>query len=909
MEPTPEANAAYLGPRADTTAYPGGIGSAAPGEQNTGPVVPLGERPWMDVGLTPTERAALLLAAMTLDEKLRIVAGAGAGSRWDIQGVPRLGIPGGDNIDSGLGLRLFELKTTGFPCGLSLGSSFSPEACRAQGRAVGNEAFLTGHNHLLGPTIDIARNPHHGRLFENFGEDPLLTKRLGSANIMGIEENPVVAVVKHYVSNTQETQRTTVDEHIDERALREIYVPPFEGAVDAGAGAIMGSLNKVNSEYVSQSRALLADVLKGDLGFQGFVQTDFNSLSAGDTVTAALSGIDLDLPDGAVFGMGGSKLKAAIESGQVSVEQLDSMVTRVLTTYFSHALFDEPAPGIFVADYTRQELPIDVTRANDALAFELGCTGAVLLKNSGLLPLSPDRVRSIAVIGADAGFYIQGGGSSFVPNPTTTTSYLDGIARRSGATVTWVPGTDASSFGDMVGGPAPIPSSVLIPEHRWNPTDCGLHAEFFLDGVIGENPDHVRLDKQVNAAIGLLGHFSGVVQTPLYPLEIGGIPAVHGYAAKWTGDLVPPTTGRYTLTVTHWGSARLVLDGREIIAKTAGPEMNTTTSVDVDLTADTPASLELDYWFDEPTSWAGHVGAQFKLGWIPPLRALSPAMQEAADAAARSDVAIVVVRDVNNESADRGSLTLPQDQDRLISAVASANPNTIVIGATGSPYPMPWIDHVAAVLQTWYAGQQQGAVAASILYGDVNPSGRLPISFPRADEQQPINSATQWPGIGGVDCIVQHTEGIYVGYRGYDRFGHRPLFPFGFGLSYTTFEYSGLHVENPVLLDNGDDRVGSVQVAVRNTGRVAGTETVQVYAGELPTHIDTPSRQLIGWARVSLNPAETKTVSVPIDIARDHALSYWDADSHGWVTPRGDVAISVGGSAMDPRLEGTITIE
>jgi beta-glucosidase len=869
-------------------------------------------QPWMNTKLPAAQRAKLLVAQMTLDEKITMVAGAGAGGRYDIQPIPRLGIPGGDNIDSGIGVRLSSLNTTSFPSGLSLASSYSGDATRAQGAAVGNEAFLTGQNQLLGPTIDIARNPYEGRDFENFGEDPLLTRVLGGDNISGIQSNPVIAVVKHYVSNTQETHRTTVDEEVSQRALHEIYLPPFEGAIGAGAGGIMCSLNKVNGDYVCQNQDLLTNLLKGQLGFKGFVQTDYNSLGSGggDTVKAANAGLDVDLPDGVVFGHG--QLKAAIQAGTVPMSRLDDMVLRLLTAYFSQGLFDHPAPGISDPNYVRQPLPQNVVTADDNLALQLGQQGSVLLKNNGILPLSSSKVRSIAVIGGDANWNIQGGGSSSVPNPTHLTTYLAGIQQRSGAKVEYVPGTDPSSWGDMVGGPAPIPSSVLTPAGG-SAGQTGLRGDFFLNGTIGGTPDYTQVDKEVNATFGLVGNLTGIVQTPNYPLNIGGVGA-HGWAGKWTGTLTPPTTGTYTLSTTHWGSARLVVDGKEIIPKTAGPNMNTVTSAQVNLQAGKPVSVEMDYWLDEPTAWSGHGGAQVRLGWVPPTGTLSPDMQKAVDAAKRSDVAIVVVRDVNSESADRGTLTLPQDQNRLIEAVAKANPRTIVIGATGGPYPMPWIKDVGAVLQTWYAGQEQGKVAASILYGDVNPGGKLPISFPLSDSQQPINTVQQWPG---VNDVATHTEGIYVGYRGYDKFGFTPQFPFGYGLSYTTFSLSKLKIKDPNTRGwggygngngNGNGKPGSVEVRVTNTGTKVGTQTVQVYEGHLPTRVDTPSRQLIGWAKVTLAPGQTKTVSVSVDVTNDHALSYWDVTANRWVTPKGTVPIYVGNSETDTQLAGSMTV-
>ena len=334
-----------------------------------------------------------------------------------------------------------------------------------------------------------------------------------------------------------------------------------------------------------------------------------------------------------------------------------------------------------------------------------------------------------------------------------------------------------------------------------------------------------------------------------------------------------------------------------------------TQEVTVDLTAGQPAAVRVEYVTDAPDQFHGGMndqsGAMLRLGWTPPEEALSPAIREAVDLAATSSVAVVVARDYTGEAADRGSLTLPQDQDRLIAEVAKVNPNTIVVLATSGPVTMPWIDEVPAVMEAWYTGQGQGTALAGILYGDINPSGKLPVTFPASDAQAvEVGVPNPFGLTGQVSPLVSYDEGVFIGYRAYATQNATPLFPFGHGLSYTTFDY--LNIDVPAAAAAGAEGPdATVSVQVRNTGARAGEETVQVYVGQLPGAVPTPARQLAGYGSLTLTPGATGSVDVALD---PRSLQYWDVTADAWVTPSGDVPLYVGSSVEDSQLAGSITL-
>jgi len=851
----------------------------------------------MNTSLSPHERANLLLAQMTLDEKIEMVHGElPAPYGFYNAPIPRPGIPALTMADGPAGIRVArqdvnEGKATALPAPIGLAATWDLTAAKQYGDLLGHEAWATGHNVVLGPQLDIARVPVFGRLFEALGEDPRLAGEMAVRYIQGIQGHPVVATAKHYQMNTQEENRFEADAQLDERTLQEIYTPAFEAAVkDGQVGSVMGAFNKVNGIYSCENRHLLIDILKQQLGFQGWVMSDYEA--AHSTVETANAGLDQEMPNGIFFS---DRLREATQMGQVSVTTLDDKVHRILRTMFAFGLFDQPV----------QITPLPV-QEHGKLAREIAGKGVVLLKNAdGLLPLAQPEVRSVAVIGADADNNIAGGGSSVV-QPTYFVSILEGIRRRAGegVRVEYAEGTDPASAAALLPGPPPVPSSILTPTDS-GPEAHGLHAEYWTNTRFEGAPMLVRIDRQVDLNLGFFNYSIFNTSSLTTPPEL-----TNAISVRWTGDITMPATGNYTLSLTHLGMARLYLDG-QLLIEDPGITLETR-SVTMYLAAGQSHALRIEYAADRPeqhtpllgeASPSGMIGAKVRLGWQHPADAIPPAMQEAAVLARLSDVAVVVVRDYRNEHADLPGLILSNEQDLLIQVVATANPRTIVVLATGGPALMPWLDQVPAVLESWYGGQEQGNALAGILFGDVTPSGKLPVTFPRSDHETPVSSPEQYAGRDGF--VASYSEGLGVGYRGYDQFGIEPLFPFGYGLSYTSFAYAQLRVE-PQTTDG--TRPIQVCFTVSNTGNRVGAEVAQIYLG-LPASTSEPPRRLVGWAKVELEPGETEEITVAIDPnATAHPLSYWEVNKNGWETASGDYQVYVGASSRDIRLTDTVRI-
>jgi len=482
---------------------------------------------------------------------------------------------------------------------------------------------------------------------------------------------------------------------------------------------------------------------------------------------------------------------------------------------------------------------------------------------------------------------------------------LEGIRRRvgEGVRVQYAEGVDPGSAVDLLPGPPLVPSSVLTPASSSSEVH-GLHAEYWTNTRFEGEPELVRTDRQVALNLGFFNYTIFNASSLKTPEEFN-----NAISVRWTGSLTAPVTGEYTLSLTHLGTARLYLDGRLLIDD-PGITLETQ-SVTLHLVADQPHALRIDYAADRPeqytpvpgeVSTSGLIGSKVRLGWEHPADMVPPAMQEAAALAARSDVAVVVVRDYRNEHADLPSLTLSNEQDLLVQTLVAANPRTIVVLATGGPVLLPWIDQVPAVLASWYGGQEQGNALADVLFGDVNPSGKLPVTFPRSEQETPVSSPEQY---SRTENVAHFSEGLAVGYRGYDQLGIEPLFPFGYGLSYTSFAYDQLQVE-PETTDG--TRPIRVSFMVTNTGACAGAEVAQVYLG-LPASTGEPPKRLVGWARVEVEPGSTKEVSVTLDPkASSLPLSYWDVTTRAWQIAGGDYQVYVGASSRDIRLTGTLRV-
>ena len=810
------------------------------------------DEPWRDPSQPPATRAEQLLNALTFDQKVSVALG-------DYAAVASFGVPVLANADGPSGIR--GEGTTTFPSSQTLAATFDRSLARAYGEAIGTEARGKAVNWWLGPAMDIARTPLAGRQSENLGEDPFLAGETAAAEVAGAKSRHVIATLKHYVANNQEFERIGfgqprggrsqgIDVLAAERTLQEIYEAPFKRAVrEAGADAVMCSYNRLNGPQTCESAALLGD-LKAS-GFAGFVVPDF-IFAVHDGLAAALAGVDVPAIPGDPTG--GLRTREMFTSGQVPAARLDDIVRRTLYAMFDSGAFDDPLPP--AADNVS-------TPEHRDLATRVSENGMVLLKNEHrALPLGDHAPRSLAVIGpsGDDAIYITGGSAGVPPVAGTAITPLAGIAARAGSGVRL--NVAQGSLGD-----APlrdlVPGSVLTPSSGDGP---GLLGTYWSNGDFDGAPTLTRVDPTVDLSVA--------------PPELGSV-----WSARWTGTLTPTETGLHRFTLMQAGLAHLFVDGREIASGyregtqfIVGPSYPTSGSAF--LRAGRPVSIRIEY-----SSKANLFGPQIHFQWQPP----SGSQIAGAVAAARgSDAAIVIANAAMGEGMDRSTLALPGDQDALIEAVAKANRRTIVVLNSAGPVLMPWLGDVDGVLQAWYPGQQFGTALASVLYGDSDPGGRLPVTFPASDQQGPAppSRPERYPGVNSTE---RYDEGIFVGYRFYDRFGQRPLFPFGYGLSYARFRMGDLRVVS--------GRHGDVLASVRvtNTSGRAGSTVAQAYVG-FPASTGEPPQQLKGYEKVLLAPGESRRVFFRLG---PDELSYFDAARGRPVVADGRYTLSVGSSSRD----------
>jgi beta-glucosidase len=810
-------------------------------------------------GATDADRTAGIVAKMSLADKIALACA-------DFAAVAHLGLPRLSFTDAGNGVRVAD-DATAFPVCLSLAAAFDEQLAYRFGSAVGAEARCAGHNVLLGPALDIARTPLGGRQPEAFGEDPYLTGALAVAYVRGVQRN-VVAMVKHFVVNNFETGRTgsgapvsargpAVDIRVSRRALEEIYFPPFRRALtDAGAGSVMGSYNQVNGRYACQNPDLLA-TLKDQWGWRGFVAPDF-MLAVRDPLAAARAGLDLPGLDDAE-----GRTPEDFTSGRIGPDRLDDVVTRMVSTMVTHDLIGRPAvvPGPPAAEHL-------------GLAAEAAVAGSVLLVNKAqALPLR-EEVSSLAVIGPaglDA-IYVMGGSPAVKLHPHRVVTPLAGIRQRAGSVVRVEHAQ--GSWGDV---PLPeIPPALLsTPDVPGILAGPGVLAEY----VDGSGPAPGKRVTRIEPGI----------EGTIPPADFGP-----QWGATWTTVLTPAQDGYHRFSLAVAGQGSLYLDGalvaegaREAIHFIDGPSYALQTVID--LTAGQPLAIRIEYETG-PALEVAEFGLrpEVRLGWQPP----DSLINDAAAMASRCDAAVVIVNQASGEGMDRQSLELPGDQDRLITEVARNNSRTVVVLNTPGPVLMPWLDKVAAVLQVWYPGEQFGTALARVLFGDDDPGGRLPVTFPAHAGQGPVQSAGQYPGIGGV---AAYTEDILVGYRFYAANNQQPLFPFGHGLSFAGFAYENLTIRRPAP--------GEIQASfgiVNNSSR-PGYEVPQLYL-RCPPQAAEPPLQLKGFQRVHLKAGERRDVTftlTPTDLAA------W-SDPAGWTVHPGSYEVLIGASSADVRLSALV---
>ncbi len=809
-----------------------------------------------------------LLGRLTFEEKLSLLGGTGFGTTP----IARLGVPPMGMCDGPIGVRGGGEGTTGpatvFPCGIAMASTWDPALVQREGVAIGRELQNKGPGSqvILGPCVCIHRTPLGGRNGESYSEDPYLAGRMAAAYVTGVQSTGAASCIKHYACNNQEWDRGSINVRVSERALREIYLPAFRAAVqEAGLWCVMNAYNKVNGPHCSANDYLLNEVLKRDWGFSGCCMTDWGA--AHSTLGCALGGTDLEMPGG--WFMNPRRLSPLIQQGKISREVIDEKVRRILRTIIRVGLLDERRPP---------DNSIVNCKAHRDLAREAGAKATVLLKNDGnLLPLDIKALHSIALLGPNAAENRTSMGGSGYVAPAQNISALQAVRQRApeGLTINYAKGAD---MGDEA--LPPIPAESLTPPAA-APGEHGLKGEYFANQDLQGAPAVVRTDAKVSFM------WSGGSPDPKIPHD--------HFSARWTGKLAPPVTGDYQLGTTSDDGSRIFLDGKLVVDSWRDHAMESATAR-LHLEAGKQYDLRVEFY--QNTGDAGMI-----LGWRAPggSEATDPQIAEAVEAAKKSEVAVIFAglsAQYESEGLDRVNLELPGRQNALIKAVVAANPKTVVVLTNGTPLMIgQWVKQAPAILEAWYLGSEGGYAITDVLFGDVNPSGKLADTLAQRREDYP--DFGNYPGANGE---VDYAEGIYVGYRSFDKKSIEPLYPFGYGLSYTTFEYSDLALTPQSIPADGK---ATVTLTVRNTGPRAGEEVVELYLDDPAPQVDKPVRELKRFAKVALQPGEAKPVTFTLDA---EALAYCDAPNKQWRADAGRYEVQIGASSRDIRLHGDLNL-
>ncbi|MGW5763425.1 glycoside hydrolase family 3 C-terminal domain-containing protein [Streptomyces tendae] len=758
------------------------------------------------------------------------------------------------------------------PSASALAATWDEPLVERLGGVLAAEARRKGVDVLLAPTLNLHRSPLGGRHFECLSEDPELTGRIGAALVRGVQAHGVAATAKHYVANDSETDRLTVDVRVGERALREVYLAPFEAAVIAGVRLVMAGYNAVNGTTMT-ANALLTDPLKDEWGFDGVVVSDWGAVRA--TLDTARAGLDLAMPG--PDGPWGEALARAVADGDVPEAAVDDKARRLLRLAARLGALGgrdtsrPPATGEW-PDAERASLP-DPARARDVrgLARRAVAAGTVLLANRDVLPLDPGRLGTVAVIGAHAArTRTQGGGSAGV-FPRAEVSVLEGVraALRGRARVVHVPGPRPD-------GPAP----------PLDPDDC-TDPRSGLPGVLLRMLDADGRELYAERRRG--GRL----------LEPRLVPGAH--TVEIGARLRPRTGGSWTLGVAGFGRMSLTLDGRTLLAGDFPPATDDPAVVHVNPPAQ-HARADLvagrDTLLVARRELAPGTGRATVVVAAPPAPDVTASLTEAARAAGAADAAVVVVGTTEHgesEGHDRTGLTLGATQDALVRAVAAANPRTVAVVNSGGPVELPWREEAGAVLLAWFPGQEGGGGLADVLFGRAEPGGRLPTTWPAALADAPV---TRTRPDGG---RLAYDEGLHLGHRGWLRHGRTPAYWFGHGLGYTTWAYEELTA--PPVTRADDDL--TVRVRVRNTGARAGREVVQVYLARPASALDRPVRWLAGYAAVRARPGEAVTATVRVPA---RTLRHWSVAEHAWRTEPGPCRVLAGRSAGDVPLVADLEV-
>lgn len=807
-----------------------------------------------------------LVWRLTMEEKIQLLGGwPGDEDKKEgcVYGVPMLGIRPLKFADGPVGVHWWTKASTAYPALICLAASFDAGAAYRYGSALGLDCRARGIHVLLAPGVNLYRSSFCGRNFEYLGEDPELSAAMAVGYIRGVQDRGVCATVKHLALNNQEYDRNRVSSDADERTLREVYLRPFEAAVREGhVGAVMTSYNLVNGQHCAEHEWLLQTILRKEWNFEGLIMSDW--VSTYSTCGSANAGLDLEMPEGVVFNE--KAITQALRNGTISKETINEKIRHRLRLMARFGWLD--------AGHEQKDASIpDRNPETEAVAIDIARAGIVLLKNeAGALPLRANRVKRIAVLGYHAGHPVTcGGGSAYVP-PHATTTLVEGLRKVYGAEVEI----------DYHMAVYPWREKIAAESARFL-TPCGepgLLGEYFNNPDFEGAPVVARVDAKIDFEWRADGPDPSVV-TERY------------YSVRWRGKVKVERTGTYAfyLRLGH-AVSRLIVGGTKL-----RDSFDTRTSAPGRFLVELSAGEEQEILMEFRNAGAGWVHCRLGYEWA----GNSLDHYEEALAAAKTADAVVVGAGFNNNNEGEGfdrEFGLDEDQNRLIRDAAAANPHTVVaLYAGGAVDVAPWIDAIEGLLMVWYPGQDGALAAAEIIAGTICPQGRLPFTWEKKPEDR---SSFDCYHDDDHDLRVSYTDGVFTGYRHFDRENIIPRYPFGFGLSYTTFGYENLRLDSMVRGEPLEIRFDLI-----NTGKVAGAEAALVFVSDVESSLPRPDKQLEGFAKVTLEPGERRTVSVTLP---PRAFAFFHSDRKQWVIEPGAFRVQIGASARDIRLEQCIEV-
>ena len=813
------------------------------------------------------QRVNSILQKMTPEEKIDYIGGTG----FAIRAMPKLGLPAFEMSDGPLGVRSnAKFPSTVYAAGIGLAATWNPKLAEQVGAGIGKDARARGINFMLGPGVNIYRSPTNGRNFEYFGEDPFLASATAVGYIVGMQKQGVSSTVKHFLVNNSEFLRHDSDSVVDERTLREIYLPTFEAAVkQAHVGAIMDSYNLINGVHATQNPYFNTDIARKQWGFNGIMMSDW--VATYDGVAAANSGLDLEMPDGKF--MNTKNLLPALQDGRLKQAVIDEKISRILHTAAQFGWLDRPQTDLMLSRYNGPNHQVALDAARESI---------VLLKNDRqLLPLDKAKTKTILVVGPDAFPAQPVAGGSGAAIPFNAVSVVEGLAQilGNGVTLYYEPGV--KSLHDLV-----LATNFVTESQNGQ---RGLKMEQFNNADLSGSPQSTEVVRHIN--------YDGFTWDMLSDWDEASVILAappKTITRRWTGYYIADEPGTYEIAVQGPGEAngfRVSIDDKQIFD-----------SWDLSKAYQEHAVLEFTkgpHKILVEDIQKSTFGGRLRLAIANQKKLVT---EEAKTLAPKVDAVIIAAgfnRDSEGEGADR-TFSLPIGQDELIRQIAALNKNVVVsVTSGGNVDSSSWIDHVPAYIENWFPGEQGGTALAEVLFGAVNPSGRLPVTFERRQEDNPA-FANYYPEAG--TRRVVYKEGVFVGYRGYEHNHIKPLFPFGYGLSYTTYKFANLAIKDAGTSSNPKYLVS---FDVTNTGKREGAQVAQLYVSDTTNAVPRPPKELKGFEKVSLKPGETRRVTLPLDT---RSFAYYDVDGHQWRAQAGTYKVLVGDSSEGIALNGEIKL-